>query len=547
MKRLCLSAILLLPLLAAPAAGQDEKGLERRVRRFYTYYYLNHYDDMWGCFHASLRERLGDDRKAYIQNLRRSDLELFEAEILDVHIQEDRGVVDVDLTFFYRNVGNPIPRRHRMLWIWEDDQWWYAGSQLVEGQKALKGEVVEAEPAEPEPEAPAVADRPPQEEPARPETAVAAAPPEIEQEPPPAPEVDEAPATAEDAELAAAPAGLPEEVPGKAGMRPDGERYPGALLARLTSMSTWNRTNKLRALEPDLGPGDVGDLLEAARTAGHPVGHWSLAWAARLGVRHPEVRDEAIEGLSEFLVMGGLRVTAASGLGWLKAVEVRQALEKLVFGAGPPVGRAAVGALGNIGDPRSADVLISAWQRRVDPSMRSAILEALGPCYTPEGGEILLGVASSKQIPLPERLAAARSLALLSPPEALEPLQTLDEALAGQTPKHTWRLRLLTLAGRIRHLDPVASESILQVLEFERPNQPTAEAMELGRALGGAGDLETAGVLLADASASARYAGAIALREMAALGVDGAAEAAREAAHGERNSLVASTLRGAQR
>jgi hypothetical protein len=145
------------------------------------------------------------------------------------------------------------------------------------------------------------------------------------------------------------------------------------------------------------------------------------------------------------------------------------------------------------------------------------------------------------------RLAAARSLALLTPPEALETLQTLDEILSGQKPRHTWRLRLLTLAGRVRHDDPVAGESIVRVLEFERPNQPTAEAMELGRALGQAGNMETAMVLIADSSASARYAGAVALREMMAMGVDGAAQAAREAAREESNSLVANTLRGPNR
>ena len=90
-------------------------------------------------------------------------------------------------------------------------------------------------------------------------------------------------------------------------------------------------------------------------------------------------------------------------------------------------------------------------------------------------------------------------------------------------------------------------ESIIQVLEFERPNQPTAEAMALGRALGHSADLATAGILLADDSASARYAGAVALREMVAQGVEGAAEAAKEAARNERNSLVASTLLGANR
>ena len=130
---------------ALPAARSEEDRLERRARRFYTYYYLNHYDDMWGCFHSSLRERLGDDRKTYIQTLRRSDLELFEAEILGVRIDNDRGAVEVDLTFFYRNVGNPIPRRHRMLWIWENDRWWYAGSQLLQGEKALRGEVLGSE------------------------------------------------------------------------------------------------------------------------------------------------------------------------------------------------------------------------------------------------------------------------------------------------------------------------------------------------------------------------------------------------------------------
>jgi len=568
MKRLCLLPVLLLLLFSSPAPGQDEGRLERRVRRFYTYYYLNHYDDMWGCFHASLRERLGYDRKTYIRTLRRSDLELFEAEVLDVRIDEDRGVVDVDLTFFYREVGNPIPRRHRMLWIWEDNRWWYAGSQLLEGEEALRGEVVGPEQGAPAPaaeEETPVATRKPVPAQARPEPVVRDAAPEAGEAPPvAAAETGEAPQPASaragtpgppsgEPQAAAAPpasdgpSGMPEELPGEAGLRTGGERHPGALASRLTSMRAWNRTNKLRELEPGLGPGDLEDLLEAARAAGKQVGRWSLGQAARLGVRYPDIREQTVEGLVEFMVMRGLRATAATGLGWLEAAEAREALEKLVIGAGSAVGQAAVRALQGIGDPRSADVLIPAWHRRIDPVMRNAIVGALGPCFTPEGGDLLRDVAADERIPMVERLAAARSLALLSPPEALETLQILDEELARQQPSRAWRLRLLTLAGRVRLEDPVAAEAITRLLDLETPGQPTVEGMELGRALGRAGDLETARLLVADSRASARYAGAIALREMAARGVDGAATAAREAAHKESDPLVAATLRGGRR
>ncbi len=62
------------PLLAAEGGSEDR--LRRRVKRFYVLNYLNRYGEMWEMFSADLRARLGDDRRAYVQDARRSGFEL---------------------------------------------------------------------------------------------------------------------------------------------------------------------------------------------------------------------------------------------------------------------------------------------------------------------------------------------------------------------------------------------------------------------------------------------------------------------------------------
>lgn len=112
----------------ASAARDDEDRLRRRVKRFYVLNYLNRYGEMWEMFSADLRERLGDDRQAYVKTSRNSGFELYESRIEEVELKGAVASVEVVLRAQLAGSLDLSSRRHRMLWRFEDGDWRYAGS-----------------------------------------------------------------------------------------------------------------------------------------------------------------------------------------------------------------------------------------------------------------------------------------------------------------------------------------------------------------------------------------------------------------------------------
>jgi HEAT repeat protein len=252
--------------------------------------------------------------------------------------------------------------------------------------------------------------------------------------------------------------------------------------------------------------------------------------------------------MSEFLVIvgTGLRETAARGVGMLREAGIREQLELLAGDTFPDVRLAVVRALGALADPRSAPVLIHAWNQQNDAFTREAILEALGRTWSPEGAALLTEVAGRRKNDLPERVAAARSIAFHAPPDFLDTLRRLDREFDDGPRAMVWQLRTLSVAGRIRLEDPEAPGALADLLEEERrvPDHPSGGERELGEMVARARNLEAARMLLESPKAGPRYAGALAVREMARQGVDGAADLGREAAGRETNQIVSMTLSG---
>lgn len=372
--------------LAPPATGGDdgEARLRRRVKRFYVLTYLNRPGEMWEMFSASLRERLGGDRREYARSARGSGFELYSSRIERIEMRGETAVVDVSLQARLAGALEINARRHRMAWVHEDGSWRYAGSVDVTHAE------VEAEEADLQP----------------PSRVRAPEQPEPEELLPPLravelPGPEEQPGSERDGErwdLVAVP-------PGGRGTEPEARPLPerateteGEPAAPAPAPPPPSRrASPEPSASPDRAPaGTVADegtvrLVEKALLGALPRRQRAVA----------RLRRSADPGLAD-LVAGALpRAPATTAAAFLELLASRgsprhaDAVAVRVEDPDARVRTAALGALGALGGSRHVPLLAARLEGESLDVLRRQAAQALGQVGGPEAGERLHAALAS--------------------------------------------------------------------------------------------------------------------------------------------------------
>ncbi len=291
-------------------------------------------------------------------------------------------------------------------------------------------------------------------------------------------------------------------------------------------------------------PGSEAELLEVWASRLLRGSRESLRFAqARLAEEGKDAAPPIARALKSIVGEGalfGAQVNCCAALGATGDRSQGDLLLKVLMNASVPVVRSsAAEALGALGDPASALILVSHARREGEEGPRRAVFRALGQLHGSASGDFLeerILAWLKRPLAVPEGETALNAILLLEDEGAVERLRRLEEHLPGP-------LKVKALARRASLGDGSAVAGLVPFLEAEAwPSAAVRSQAVAGLALAGAWDVVLAAASDPDIKVREAVASGLGNPGAGNLGAEQLAAWAAEGELGLRNRAVASLL-----